>query len=129
MVGTLGMEGGMAYGCLDFNNSNTVLLFGTLPWDVTMRQGFEKIPSCAHTIADASFFISGSECRLSFTLTLLTALAYKSNSLPILQSWHKDSYCEYIYIVTTLMGLTWFIINHDVSRINLKPLNILSIYI
>ena len=33
-VGTLGMVGGMAYGCLDFNNSNIVSLFGAMPWDV-----------------------------------------------------------------------------------------------
>ena len=39
-----------------------VLLFGAMPWDVKMRQAFEKSTSCAHTIADASFFFSGSEC-------------------------------------------------------------------
>ena len=35
----------MAYGCLDFNNSNIVSLFGAMPWDVKMRQAFEKSPS------------------------------------------------------------------------------------
>ena len=63
----------MAYGCLDFNNSNIVSLFGAMPWDVKMLQAFEKSPSCARTTADASFFFSGSECMLSFTLALLTA--------------------------------------------------------
>ena len=55
--------------CQDFNNSNSIV--GTVPWDVKIRQAFEKSPSCAHAIADVSFF-SGSECNL---LVLLGQLA------------------------------------------------------
>ena len=57
VVVTLGMVGGMAYGCLDFNNSNMGSLFHAMLWDVKMWQAFENNPSCAHAIADASFFL------------------------------------------------------------------------
>ena len=64
-VDTLGMVGGMAYGCLDFNNLNIVSLFGAMSWDIKIRQAFENSTSSAYAIADASFFlsVSGSERR------------------------------------------------------------------